>query len=54
MWVVRIGDRGLIVSSNSVRRYIGEYSSEDRAKEVLFEIFDYYRNGKNSYIVPKE
>ena len=54
LWVVDVCSRGLIVSSNPVRPYIGEYPSVGRAREVLQEIFDYHRNGKNSYILPKE
>lgn len=54
LWVADVCSRGLIVSSNPVKPYIGEYSSVERAREVLREIFEYHRNGKNSYVLPKE
>ena len=34
--------------------YIGTYKDIDQASEVLKEIFQYYRNGKKSYIMPLE
>ena len=54
IWVASIGKGGLIVSSCSVRPYLGEYPTKARASEVLRDIFEYHRAGKNSYIMPQE
>lgn len=47
-------DGALVVSTSYISPYMGTYSSIDRAKEVVKEIFDYHRNGKNSYIMPEQ
>lgn len=54
IWVAEMGKGSLIVSSCGVRPYLGEYPTKERAVEVLKEIFEYHRAGKNSYIVPLE
>lgn len=46
--------RGIVVSTSYISPHIGTYSSIDRAKEVVKEIFDYHRSGKNSYIMPEK
>lgn len=45
---------GCGIFSTSLFPQLGEYETEERASEVLEEIFQYYRNGKNSYIMPLE
>ena len=55
VWAAGNGDeRALVVSTSYISPYLGEYNSIDRAKEVVKEIFDYHRNGKNSYIMPEQ
>ncbi len=45
---------GSVVSTSYISPQIGEYASLDRAKEVVKEIFEYYRKGKDSYIMPEQ
>lgn len=55
VWVTEAPDGGLVVAEKaSGSPYIGTYKDLDRAAEVLNEIFQYYRNGKKSYIMPLE
>lgn len=54
IWIAEVCDRGLIVSNNRVRPYIAEYASVARAQDVMREIHEYYRDGKNSYTLPLE
>lgn len=54
IWVTGVAGKGLIVSSNRVRPYIAEYVSVARAQEIVREIYEYYRDGKNSYTLPLE
>lgn len=54
IWVTGVAGKGLIVSSNRVRPYIAEYATVERAKDVLNNIYQYYRDGKESYILPLE
>lgn len=44
----------VMCSGNRKNIYLGTYSSSKRAKEVLGEMFQYYRRGKNSYVMPEE
>lgn len=53
IWTTVAGDKWIIVTNNTRAPQIAEYSDQERAAEVLAEIFKYYRNGKNSYILPK-
>lgn len=55
VWAAQNGDDGaLVVCTSHISPHIGTYSSIDRAKEVVREIFDYHRNSKNSYIMPEQ
>ena len=54
IWVTGVAGKGLSVSSNRVRPYIAEYVSVARAQEIVREIYEYYRDGKNSYTLPLE
>lgn len=56
VWVVDIVNEGALIIAEKAcgDPYIGRYKDIDRATEVLNEIFQYYRNGKKSYIMPKE
>lgn len=47
------GSSSVITGSDHSDPVLGKYTTA-RAKEVLREIFQYYRNGKNSYIMPEE
>ena len=47
-------DCAYIMADTYTTPTIGRYKDEGRAGEVLAEIFQYYRNGKNSYVMPKE
>lgn len=54
VWVKQYGTKGVIVCTGRANPYIGEYESEERANEVLAEMFKYCQNGENSYVMPKE
>lgn len=44
-----------IVASNSKRApELGTYPTFERAREVLAELFEYQRNGKCSFYMPRE
>lgn len=51
--IVSGGTSSVIVGNGFKDPVLGKYTTA-RAKEVLREIFQYYRNGKNSYIMPLE
>ena len=55
VWATQHGpERASVVSTSYISPHMGTYNSIDRAKEVVKEIFDYHRNGKNSYIMPEQ
>ena len=55
IWVVEYGSESLGgIFSTSRNPQLGEYKTKSRAREVLGEIFKYFRDGKNSYIMPLE
>lgn len=55
VWVTPSGpERAMVVSTSYISPQIGQYDSVDRARTVVKEIFNYYRAGKNSYIMPEE
>lgn len=55
VWVVETPDGGHVVAEKvNGSPYIGTYKDAGRAGEVLKEIFQYYRDGKKSYIMPLE
>lgn len=55
VWAVKNGNDGALVACTSyIAPQIGKYDSLDRAKEIVREIFEYYRKGKNSYIMPEQ
>ncbi len=53
-WTVRNEEKGLIVCTGRNNPYMGTYATVERADEVLEEMFQYYRNGKKSYIMPEK
>ena len=56
LWIEpRAEPMGCVIASN-VRRapILGEYSTKERALEVLDEIFDFQRRGKCNYYMPQE
>lgn len=56
VWVEQLPFSGQgIVASNSKRvPVLGTYPSMDRAKEVLKEVFEYQRNGRYNFYMPRE
>lgn len=55
VWAADISGQGYIVTEKvSGSPYVGTYKDIDRATEVLREIFQYYRAGEKSYIMPEE
>ena len=54
IWVTEMSTNGEIYSTAYINAHLGTYNNNDRAQEVVKEIFDYYRNGKNSYIMPEQ
>lgn len=54
LWVTQVGENGAIFATTYSVNPLGNYGSPERAREVLSELFQYYRNGKNSYIMPLE
>ena len=56
VWAVETpdGDGRIVADKVNVSPYIGTYKDAGRAGEVLKEIFQYYRDGKKSYIMPLE
>ena len=56
VWTTGYGDEGHagVFSTSYISPCLGHYDSIGRAKAVVKEIFDYHRNGKNSYIMPEQ
>ncbi|MBQ8804165.1 MAG: hypothetical protein IJZ53_11060 [Tyzzerella sp.] len=56
VWAAQVGpdNKGLVAATSYIAPQMGYYDTFDRAKEVVKEIFDYHRNGKNSYIMPEQ
>lgn len=54
IWETQYGDAFGIVGTSYISPLFGLYATEQRAKEVLSQIFEYYRNGKNSYVMPEQ
>lgn len=55
VWVTSYGPEGRagVFSTSDRMPCLGDYDGIDRAKAVVKEIFDYHRNGKNSYVMPE-
>lgn len=54
IWITQVCNRYLIIGTAYITPTLGDYETEQRAKEVLHQIFEYYRNGKNSYVMPEQ
>lgn len=54
IWVTEMSTNGEIYGTAYINAHLGTYNNNDRAQEVVKEIFDYYRNGKKSYIMPEQ
>lgn len=56
IWATCAGEdhRGLVVGTSDHSSTMGIYGSIDRALAVVKEIFDYYRNGKKTYVMPEK
>lgn len=53
IWVTSYGVQFAIIGTLYTMPVIALYDTEQRAKAVLKEIFEHYRNGKNSYVLPE-
>lgn len=53
VWATKNGDQYTIFGTAYITPILGNYQSEQRAKEVLNQVFEFYRNGKNSYVMPE-
>jgi hypothetical protein len=54
-WVAHSGEAGyLIIHTGYSHPYLGYYSDECRAKKVLAEIFNHYKNQDETYEMPIE
>ena len=53
IWVTRTGKTWSIIGCSYLSSYFAEYTTEERAKEVLKEMFQYLRSGKKTYIMPE-
>lgn len=55
IWATAYGvGKSAVIGKSYIAPIIGIYEGEDRATEILKEIFEYYRNGKSSYIMPEK
>lgn len=56
VWVegMPFGDKSIVASDSKRAPVLGTYSTLDRAKEVLKEVFEYQRNGRYSFYMPQE
>lgn len=54
-WVTNNGYNGFqIVHSAYTHPCLGSYPTEERALEVLGDIFEHYKNGKAAYVMPSK
>ena len=54
VYITEISGSGCIMCTSVIRKELGTYESKKRAAEVLNEIFEYYRSGKSSYVMPEK
>ena len=54
VWATKNGKCYSIIGTSYITPILGNYETEQRAMEVLNQIFEYYRNGKNSYVMPEQ
>ena len=56
VWATMNGTKEALIVANRAEAdpYPGRYKDLDRAKAVLHEMFEYYRAGKTTYIMPAE
>lgn len=54
IWIAENAEDCTIVGSAYITPYLGNYPTKQRAQEVIGQMFEYYRNGKNSYVMPTE
>ncbi len=56
VWVEQLpfGDKGIVASNSKRAPVLGTYQTPGRAREVLNEIFEFHRNGKVNFYMPKE
>lgn len=47
-------NRASVFSSSELSPALGDYKDIGRARAVVKEIFDYYRNGKKTYVMPEQ
>ena len=53
VWITECGSVSFIVGTSYSNPTLGTYEVS-KAEGILKEMFDYYRNGKNSYIMPEQ
>ena len=53
VWITECGNVSFIISTSYSNPTLGTYETS-KAEDILKEMFDYYRNGKNSYIMPEQ
>lgn len=54
VWVAESGEKYHIMGMSYISPVMATYDNEKIAKEVLNKMFEYYRNGKNSYVMPEQ
>lgn len=54
VWMTGNGVNYCIMGTSYISPVLAVYDNEKTAKEVLSKMFEYYRNGKNSYILPEK
>ena len=54
VWATKNSKCYSIIVTSYITPILGNYETEQRAMEVLNQIFEYYRNGKNSYVMPEQ
>ena len=54
IWIGKNEDSYSIFGTAYITPILGSYDTEKKASKVLNQIFEYYRNGKNSYVMPEQ
>ena len=54
MWITKNGTYYSIMGTAYIVPVLGSYNGEERAKEILKQIFESYQNGKKSYVMPEQ
>lgn len=54
VWMTGTEKEYYIMGTSYISPVLAVYDNEKIAKEVLNKMFEYYRNGKNSYVMPEQ